>query len=282
VIEEAGIIWIASYPKSGNTWVRVILASLLAGGRAPDFRNFGGHCPNGADLWWIENTLDIDTQDMTAPELAASRTQAYRSAAREGRRWLKVHDCFTTDVFPLEATAGAVYIVRDPRDIASSWADHLNVDLDTAVSRLCTTDFMLGRAGIKYQDHVPQIMGSWSQNVRSWLDAPPRPLLLLRYEDLLAEPARHIGRLAQFLGLAADPDVVEAAAKACAFEALYASEREHGFRERLPHQKSFFRQGRAGAWRQTLSDRQARRLWNEHRETMLFLGYSDHGVSPGE
>lgn len=281
MIDPGGIVWIASFPKSGNTWVRMILGSLLGGGGAPDFAQFGGHCPSGAHFRWLADTLDIDAGDLTGPLLTAARVQAYRAVAREGRRWLKVHDAFDPALFPADVTARSVYVVRDPRDVAPSWADHMNVDLDGAVARLCEAGFTASRAGLRYHDQAPQTFGSWSQNVRSWIDAPARPLLLLRYEDLLADPVEQVTRLARFLGFSDDPPVIQAAVAACRFDVLQARERELGFRERMPHQARFFRQGTAGAWRRTLSDRQAAMIWDAHHETMQALGYSEDGVSVG-
>ncbi len=117
---------------------------------------------------------------------------------------------------------------------------------------------------------MPQIvqhLGSWSGNVSSWLDRAPGPKLLLRYEDLLAEPAAALAALARFTGLEVSPAVRQTVA-ATSFQSLQAAEALSGFAERMTNQRAFFRQGQAGAWRKTLSAAQAERLWNDHHAVM--------------
>lgn len=281
MIGPTGIVWIASYPKSGSTWVRMLLASLSTGAQAPNLRNLGRHCPGGVDLRWLEKTLDVETRHMTADQLSHARREAMRNVSGKDPRWFKVHDRFTPDLFPEDVTAACVYIVRDARDVAPSWADHMNVDLDTAITRMGDPNFTLSRVGTKYHEQAPQTLGSWSDHVQSWLAAPLRPLLLLRYEDLLADPLHQATRLAKFLGLPVQRDVIAASVDACAFDKLQAREIEEGFSERMSHQHLFFRQGRAGAWREVLSAAQARRIWNAHQSTMLALGYDEGGFSGG-
>jgi len=281
-----GVFWIASYPKSGNTWVRSIMGSLRAGGRAPDFKAFGRVCPNAASRWWIEEALDLPTEDLTAPELARARAAAARAAAAQpGLHCLKVHDRYDPTLFPADATSGTVYIVRDPRDVAPSWADHMDVPLDETIRRMGLPGFRVGRTITAFHPQTEQVLSSWSEHVTSWLNGVPGPLLLLRYEDMLADPRRAVARLAAFLGLPNDPETVARTVEACRFQALRAAEEANGFRERQEHQERFFRQGRAGAWPAALSPAQAARLLADHGAVMARMGYCPDGVervwSPG-
>lgn len=276
-----GIFWIASYPKSGNTWVRCIIASLLNGGRTADLASLSRVCPNAASRWWIEEMLSLPTEDLTPAELTRLRVSAYRAMAAQvtSPRCLKVHDRYDPALFPPDATKGIVYIVRDPRDVAPSWADHMDVSLDTAIQRMGLADFAVSRNAMALTPQAAQIMGSWSGHVESWLGGAPKPLLLLRYEDMLADPHHAIARLAAFLGVPDDPATVAGAAEANRFEALQAAEAENGFAERLPNQERFFRQGRAGAWQRALSAQQAARLLADHGATMARLGYGPDGAT---
>jgi hypothetical protein len=116
----------------------------------------------------------------------------------------------------------------------------------------------------------PQPLGSWSEHVVSWLDDSGMPIHRVRYEDLLAEPAAELAKVAVFLGMS--PDGAPGAAAATQFENLRAQEEERGFRD-LIYETRFFRQGRVGGWRSALSAAQVERIERDHGEVMARLGY---------
>lgn len=271
-----GVFWIASYPKSGNTWTRCLIDSLSRGGGEIDLNRLGDQYPNTARRAWIEEHLEIDTGNFLPEEMMAARIAASlaHGAATASPPCLKIHDRNDPRLFPPEATRGIVYITRDPRDIAPSWARHLtNTDLDKAIAVMADPTFTLSRAN-RYHVQTPQCLDSWSGHVTSWLDAPPGELLLLRYEDMLAEPQRNVARLAEFLSIDADDSVIAATVAACRFETLQDVEAKTGrFFERPAHVDRFFRQGKSGTWRSSLSRAQAARIVDDHGEVMGRLGY---------
>ncbi len=268
-----GIYWIASYPKSGNTWVRCLIASLLSGGASVRLDRLADAVPSSASRAWIESCVDVGSADMLDSELRAMRVQAHRQEGSRRLCMLKVHDRCDADLFPPEVTLGSVYIVRDPRDVAPSWADHMGVDVDTAIARMADGEWTAGRGISSLRPQVPQRYGSWSGHVASWLDHAPAPRLLLRYEALLADPVRETARLARFLGLPADADCVARAVQACDFGTLRDIEEREGFVERQKGQQRFFRQGRSGAWRTALQPGQVNRIVEGHGAVMRRLGY---------
>jgi len=276
-MEDDRIIWVASYPKSGNTWIRCLISSLIAGGGAPDMNGLSRNCPNGAARVWLEEMLDISTEDMTPDELVWFRAAVYRRVAEipGGPRFVKLHDRYDPDLFPPEATAGTVYVVRDPRDVAPSWALHMNVSVETALERMGMSGFTLARFRDRHNDQMEQRLDRWSGHVSSWLDgaATERPLLLIRYEDLLADPATWVGRLASFLGIVADADVIDRTVSACRFEVLRGTEEMSGFTEKPKYMERFFRRGRAGGWRDALTPEQAARIVDRLGAMMARLGY---------
>ncbi|MGC6329674.1 sulfotransferase domain-containing protein [Rhizorhabdus sp. FW153] len=278
-MEARGVHWLASYPKSGNTWVRIALACLVNGGRLPDLSRAAGLCPNSAALGWMEDMLDLPLGHMTPTEQSLMRTEACRLYAETtpGPAFLKVHDAYSASLFAPVSCAGTVLIVRDPRDVAPSWADHMGVELDDAIKAMGGAHFAMGLAGMHQSSHSLQRLESWSANVQSWLDAPGAKLLL-RYEDMLAEPAASLTALARFTGLPVNAALVEDAVTATSFQSLRAAEAQQGFRERVRDQKKFFRQGRSGAWKQSLSPMQIDRLWSDHHKMMARLGYGEDGT----
>ena len=109
--------------------------------------------------------------------------------------------------------------------------------------------------------------------MKSWVDESHVPLLLMRYEDMLARPLETFASAVRFAGLGHDEDRIERALEASRFERLKQREQESGFRE--THRKSthFFREGRAGSWREALSPAQVERLIGAHGEVMHRFGY---------
>lgn len=278
-MSRRGIFWLASYPKSGNTWIRCLIASLQNGAAAMNLDDLALALPNAASRAWLAGYLDVDIGDLTLAELHLLRGAAYRRCAAQTLSMLKVHDCYDPMLFPATATLGTVYIVRDPRDIAPSWADHASLDLDAAIRQLGESATIMSGTMSRYRPQARQRFGSWSEHVAAWSHAPG-PRLLLRYEDLLADPLRETARLADFLGLPTDPAQVARAVAACRFQALHDAEQRLGFMERQEGQTRFFRQGRAGAWRTALSAAQAARVIADHGPTMAWLGYRDDAPRP--
>jgi hypothetical protein len=274
-MRRAGIFWIASYPKSGNTWLRCLIAGLRTGRGAPDLNSLGTFCKNGSNIGWLGELAGFPMEDLTADEMTRLRPEIYRQWAvdGEGPRCLKIHDRHDPILFPADATAGTVLIVRDPRDVALSFAAHLNVPVDLAITKMGKPAFTLSRPSTAFRGQLPQVLGTWSDHVASWLDGAAGPLLLLRYEDLLAEPVGGTTRLAAFLGLPTDTATIGRAVSACRFDALRAAEEASGFCEKPDEMDRFFRQGQAGGWRRDLTPEQSARLVADHGAAMARLGY---------
>ena len=273
------IFWIASYPKSGNTWVRCLLDSLLHGGESPRLDKLIETCPNGALRSWLEAFFDVPCAEMTPAEILLLRAAVYGHLGQAGAPpcYIKLHDCHDPALIPPQASAGVVYVLRDPRDVAPSWADFMGRGLDETIGLMARPNFTLGRSKPRYHHQAEQVMGSWSENVTSWLEQQDMPVLLLRYEEMMAEPQREAARLADFLGLKADDEMIAKAVAACSFDQLRRKEEAEGFSERPDSVARFFRQGKAGAWSENLSQAQASRIEADHGELMQRLGYAPSG-----
>jgi aryl sulfotransferase len=276
-----GFYWLASYPKSGNTWLRLALASLMAGGKAVDFTEDLTAFPLTAKREMLDQTLEIDSSDLTIAESEALRPRMYEALAREAESPIihKVHDAWVLTgrgepLFPIAVTRGAIYIVRDPRDIAVSYAAHVGTTVDGAIVKLGDPDAGLSNSASELHTHLGQRLMTWSSHVESWLDAPSLNLLLIRYEDMVDGPEEVLGRVAAFLEWTVSPVTVAAAARATRFETLRAEEEQRGFSQRLVGTERFFRRGVAGGWRDTLTRDQTARIERDHARVMTRLGYA--------
>lgn len=275
------ILWLASYPKSGNTWVRVFLANLLkGGGEAVDINRVGEATlaePGTAGFALLDPR---PWQQWTPAEIAAlrPRVQERIAATGEGIVPVKTHSAFVRDhgvpAINMGVSHGAVYVVRNPLDVCVSYAHHQGLPFD-AIAGIMATDMFRTPTNAA---NVHEVMGSWSQHVASWTANPSPQLHVMRYEDMLAEPEAAFLALARFMRVPASEADVRRAAAHAAFDRVAAMEAEGGFVERTPAQQRFFRAGRAGQWREALTEAQVAAIVGAHREQMARFGYVPEGL----
>jgi hypothetical protein len=272
----AGIVWLASFPKSGNTWVRLFLAALRRGAEV-DLASMEGTFLMASGRFMIERHLDIGLADLSWQEAAELRPLAYRAMARAaaGPLIMKTHDLRGATpsgaaLFPPDATWGCVHLVRDPRDVCLSLAAHMDATVDAAIAEMGDARSASGPAS---KAQVREFRGSWTTHGESWLTAPFRRLTL-RYEDMVADPLANLAAIARFCCFETAPEAVAAAAAATEFSRLAAREGESGFGERLSETSRFFRSGTAGQWRDALSPAQIARIEQDHCGLMRRFGYA--------
>lgn len=277
------ITWLASYPKSGNTWARLFLQAYGADAQL-DINERSGPVWHDADSKvWKEVLKAKDDAELDAyPEweyhchrgAVLMRFVKHYAKDRDGQVWLKTHiprwNMDGLEMIPAGMTRGAVYIVRDPRDVVISFADHLGISIDH------TIDFMAAGNSQLLMNGKRENIGSWSLNVGSWIDdACPFPRCVLRYEDMLTDPEASFTLLLKAFGIPAETGRLRRAIEHTAFDVLRTQEDAAGtFINVSEHQDRFFRSGKAGAWRNVLSPEQAARIEADHGDVMRCLGYT--------
>lgn len=272
----SGFYWLASYPKSGNTWLRLALHSLLAPRNPIDFRQPITFAPVATSREEFESALGIQSADLTNDEIERLRPTVWRRSASGTPQFRKVHDTWTVTadgpLFPPDVTLGTIYMVRDPRDVAISLAHFLGVTVDEATGRLARDVGSRATLRQRLPIQLPYRSGTWSSHVESWLDAPGRPPCVVRYEDMLADPHGELHRIADYASIPVTAETIAAAVAATRFQRLADAEALHGFNE-ASVSAPFFRSGRAGAWREGLSRVQADRVVRDHERVMRRAGY---------
>ena len=275
------IVWLASYPKSGNTWMRVLLTNYLRNSQTPaDINNLDGGPIASARLWFDE-WAGIEASALDDVTIERLRPDVYRCMAREAddTLYMKVHDAWGRTgrgeaIFPADVTAGVVYIVRNPLDMAASCAHHWGVDIEKAVTNMCDPEFVIVRSLGGLSDQLRQNLRSWSGHVNSWLDESGLPIHPVRYEDMLVDPEATFGAVIRFCGLPLDLERLRRAVAFSDFSELQRQERSKGFRERSVRAPGpFFRRGKAGVWREELPEKQFVRMLKAHGEMMTRFGY---------
>ncbi|CAA7615396.1 Sulfotransferase [Candidatus Terasakiella magnetica] len=273
--------WLASYPKSGNTWMRLALSSLRSGGGAVDINRFRVADETiAADRGAFDLALDVESSDLSEAEILAARPAAFRAMAAELRTtaiW-KVHEAYLEaapgqPLFPPDITLGAVYMVRDPRDVVVSLSHHAGICIDQAIADMASSAHRLSGQRRRAQPQLPQPVLDWSGHVESWLDRPAFPVIPVRYEDMLTGLSGILTRIAAAIGLTVTAAAIEGAVAATRFDTLRHQEAERGFVEKSPKAAVFFRRGGAGGWRDILTEAQAERICTDHGRVMTRLGY---------
>jgi hypothetical protein len=272
-----GILWLASYPKSGNTWMRVFLANLILDEpEALPLQRINEVCSSEPNEVWFKPLLNKPVSEVSEKRIAALRTKAQERAVTLNKNIMpmKTHSLCGKDhgfqTISTKAAVGAIYIVRDPRDVVISAADHYGLTLDQAIEMMA--DHKARGRGTP-GNTVHELMGSWSDHVRSWTRWKATPLMVLRYEDMLADSYGQLAMVARKLGITRDEARIRRAVEFSSFKTLQAQEAEAGFIEKSEHSQRFFRAGRAGGWRDKLSATQAAAIERDHGEQMRRFGY---------
>jgi len=289
-------VWLASYPKSGNTWLRILIGNLWADGRPIGLNQL----PRGSagDRSRFDRVMLIDSGLLTHDEVDRLRPRAYAAIARpeydyqmgqlEGAtptRLVKVHDAYTINPIgePLlggaDGARGAIVVVRDPRDIASSLAHHMNFSIDEAIAFMNDDDAAICKKTGAQDHQLRQKLRNWSAHTESWLDQTDIPAHLIRYEDLRSDTPGTLRRALAFAGLSVTEEKINQAVGFSDFAVLREQEEQNGFREAPRTGVKFFRRGEAGNWRDELTRQQVLRIEAQHARVMLRLGYELSCVS---
>jgi aryl sulfotransferase len=281
---SGGTVWLASFPKSGNTWMRAIVTALgvhphffavnqLGSGHQP-YRVGGEFYRSGLDCRWLDSR-EIDVLRDT--QIRRSSPMNGDGDDRGNPRLRKTHEIYRPgeygrEAFPTEATRAALLIVRDPRDVVCSHSPFFGMSIDDSIDALAkqSTAGQASPAG----GMTAQPWGSWSQHLASWLDkSVPFPVHLIRYEDLKSDAVGTLLPIFNLIGLTCTESELHSAVEQAAFDRLRDSESQHGFAETSPRTNQFFRKGTSGGWREELTDSQVAMIENDHSHAMELLGY---------
>lgn len=242
-------VFVTSYPRSGNTWLRFLIGNLAYQDEPVTFANIEGRMPE------INFHSDHRMRKLPRPRI------------------LKSHECFQPH-YPR-----VIYIVRDPRDVAVSFYHH-NVKAGNIPEGYPVEEFTARFIAAEFDPR----WGSWSDHVVSWLTLRrDRPgFILLRYEDMKTDPARELARLAAFLqdcgfpNIESSPERLQRAIDLSSPERMRELEKQGRSwvltRNTRPD-KLFVRTATAGGWKSSLSPSSVARIESAWGSVMQELGY---------
>jgi hypothetical protein len=276
-----GIVWLASYPKSGNTWLRIFLYHIT--------RMMVGVPLEGNDLHQLDRSSVYEARLFTLfeqilgkpvamsdwREIVPIRPQVHAEIVKRARRmiFVKTHMGLTrimnAPTINLGVTLGAIYVVRNPLDVVLSISNHLGMTLDDAITVMCLPGYYAPSGS----EEVYEPWASWSENVESWTGKRSEIIHIIRYEDMLTNPIKVFRSVTNHLKQNPTPEQVAEAVELSSFSRLSSIEKEADFRERSAFAERFFRVGRAGQWKDKLSEDQIRRLVDANYRQMSRFGY---------
>jgi len=274
------IIWLASYPKSGNTWFRSFLTAIQKN-QPIDLNKMATEGIFSAKNF-VESILDVQADYLSKRQIEVYQRIAFTHLSESSSKkiFLKIHDAFTfseIDQLPLipEApTANSVYFVRNPLDVALSLANHLGKSVDFAIDKFLASPksgFVSKQNNPNHQFHQP--LGTWSMHVESWLTKPSFPVHFMRYEDMKAMPFETFQAACQAMELAVTEAEIQFALEETRFEKLQEKERQGGFREKPSTNRTFFFKGEVGRWKNELTQEQIDKIIQVNEPMMRHFGY---------
>jgi len=266
--------WVVSYPKSGNTWTRLVSRVYSYGN--PMLEGFGRAGDLEARIFHNVSPLPLEQLGLGAEMQLRPAAMLELAVDLHPKRHLvkSHHACIAfegIDLWHPRWTRNVIYVVRDPRDVACSVSDHFGLTLSEAV------DFLGEDRVIGGDRNIHHFLTTWSKHVQSWLQAEKKSAFdvhVMRYEDMKENPeAEFTDALQHVLGEAPDADRVADAVRTCEFENLQQIEKQHGFPEQSDEHDRFFRKGQSGGWEEELPTDLANQIVEDHGEVMGDLGY---------
>ena len=278
------IIWLASYPKSGNTLIRSMLAAYFfsTDGKfnfelLDNIKQF----PDNSVLTKLG--VDVSNEKEVVKNYIFAQEEINR---RDGKtiRFLKTHSGLNNiDGYSFtnyKNTLGAIYIVRDPRKILKSYANHSEITLEEAQKRILNFGIIGGKSDPINQTVIHS--GSWASNYNSWKEFKKRNrYLLVKYEDLINDPEKNFISVLEFIhnisnaSLKIDKKKLENVLKTTTFEYLQNLEKKGNFKEASTISKKvdFFKYGPKNDGKKNIPQHLRDNLEKKLNKEMIELGY---------
>jgi len=259
------IIWLASFHKSGNTWMRAFLGNYLAPkGQRLTINQLNRFTTGDVRRDFFDRAAGGQYTGESVEDSITIRPAVQRLIAesKTGHHFVKTHSKIATMVgVPLispEVTAAAIYILRNPFDVVPSFARHSGLSIDDQIAAMANPNAVYRSA-----DGIHEVIGRWDEHIESWLTAPGLPCRMVRFEDMVADTGAAMRGALDFLRIPVQRGKLRQAIRASSFTELQRQERRQGFSERPAGMAAFFLTGASGGWRDKLSPAQVARIRGE-------------------
>lgn len=282
------IIWLASYPKSGNTWLRAFVASLLYGGNKKEALE---NIKNIRSYPLTSNFENLVTDFKDFKRISENWINSQRVINLNKKiKFLKTHHILCkvnqSSFTNYESSIGVINIVRDPRNVITSVKHHYSCkNYDEAFEFICNEKKFLGKFDSKNnyerETQFPTLISSWNNHYNTWKNFK-KNRLLIRYEDLIDKPEKTFDTITTFLckllNLKINKHRINEAIKYSSFDKLKEDERKNGFVEapvdsKTKNKKQFFYLGPKNNWKELLPNEIKQKIEKRFEKEMRELGY---------
>ena len=279
------IIWIASFPKSGNTWMRAFLSSYLY--LDLDKENFTFNLLKKIERFPNLNQLNnIGIKPKSFLDVAKSWIPTQNHINLNNKiNLLKTHQAFGNfENFPFtdsNNTLGAIYLVRDPRDVLISYSKHMKQSIDKTLD-LVLEDDSKGNLFEGKNSVIGEVRGSWSQHYNSWKYSNLKDKIIIKYEDLINNPfdtfskvISHLNYLFRKLSfpLETNAERIRKCIEISNFNNLQNLEKKSGFSDNINSGATFFNKGTTNQWQDELNDKIIYKIEKKFKKEMKELNY---------
>ena len=284
------IIWIASYPKSGNTWIRSLLSSYLFS----DDGKFSFKLLNNIEQFSSKNlSLKLSKELNYQSRISKNWIPSQEIINKDKKiHFFKTHNAICTindNKFTDKSnTLAAIYVVRDPRNLITSLSYHYELSLDEAFSFLTNKKKIIFPINVEKKDkdiNDPEdfnFLSDWSTHYQSWKNINFCPIKIIKYEDCLNDTQKvfvsMLDFLSKFLKFKLDKKKINNAINSTDFKSLSQMEKEEGFQESVTSSKTmkkinFFNLGKTNDWKTLLDKKFIRKIESCFKNEMKELGY---------
>jgi len=282
------IIWLASYPKSGNTWVRFFIISLLLNNKTDiTLKDLDNIKQFPSKSQYERYNINIDLGNMN--EVAKHWLEVQKKLNSDNKiRFFKTHNALCKvdeNIFTnTENTLGIIHIVRDPRNVISSINNHFHHEnMDASMKFILDENMVAFIKNYKNKKKfaLPQVIGSWKSHYNSWKNMK-KNYLLIKYENLINSPFSEFKKISiyleKILKSKISDDQIKKAIKSSSFEKLQNIEKNQGFSESVIDEvtgirKNFFFLGPKNNWKELLEDKAVYQINKKFKSEMKELGY---------
>ncbi len=277
------IVWLASYPKSGNTLLRSILSSyFFSKDGVFTFENL--YQISQFPLLQHFTSIGVDTNNDEEIFKNFINAQNFINREKGKIKFFKTHSSFSkvyeSNFTDLKNTMGVIYIVRDPRNVVTSLAHHYDLSVDEASKTMLDKEKFMA----KTDKNAKVYAGSWNFNYNSWKNfQQQKKYLLIKYEDLITKKKSVLLKVFRFLdslGMKSDVDMIKLnkAIKTTEFEKMKIKEKKEIFSEAMIEEKTnkrkiFFNLGPKNDWRKHLDKKNKEKIERAFSKEMEELGY---------
>ena len=275
------IIWIASYPKSGNTWVRSLLSAYLYSNDGIFNFDLLKKITQFPSKQYFKYFLK-DFKDIKKVSDYWIAAQDRINLFNDKPIFLKTHSALCTlennSFTNKNNTKAVIYVVRDPRNLITSLSHHYSMSMEKAYIFIINKQQMTMVSEWGKDDFgIASVLGNWSTHYKSWKNIKFAPTLVVKYEDLLNNTNNTFKSILNFLSRLMDIKIDEKkiinTVNSCSFEKLVEKEKNEGFDEAVSSKKKFFYLGKKNNWQNLLNPEMEQKTREAFQKEMKELGY---------